>query len=145
MIKYGVVSTQTFLSDLQNWNTFYWAGRFQKPVIQISNSIIPSEIKNAMYINRLNAMKISLTMLPKSFTRDQLLQQIVGLSYKGDPRVGIAEDPQKIQKIVQTQQAQLIQIYKPIGEQLNISFDSEAVSYCNLPINLSFIENSRPS
>merc|ERR1712232_1124626 len=58
----------------------------------------------------------------------QLLESVVRLSYDGDVRVGIGEDPRKIQNIVRAQHSHLWRIYKPMLTDLGIESDSSSAS-----------------
>ena len=46
----------------------------------------------------------------------ELLESICGLSYMGDIRMGLAEDRQKIRRIVQGSWDPLLQMYSPLLE-----------------------------
>ena len=96
--KVGVVDKDKLINDLLHWQTFYLAGRFQKPMLNVKSD---SEIDYAIRINRKNALLVSLIMLEenKHNLRD-LYAKICSLSYIGDTRMGIAENPNKINNIV---------------------------------------------
>jgi len=100
-IKYGVIETGDLLRDLLEWETFYVAGRLQKPVETIVAGAPSSGIAAAMQTNRENALRAALLVLDGASTkRSDLLETIVGLSYAGDVRVGIAENPSKVKDIL---------------------------------------------
>lgn len=108
-IKYGVTSRENFMNDLWHWRTLYVAGRLHKPVrFLISPS---SDIRRAIRENQQHAANVAQLLLPSQFTREDLLATIVGLSYIGDFRMGLAEDRQKIQRILNGQADQLWNIY----------------------------------
>jgi len=92
-----VISIGDLISDLNNWDTLYVAGRLQKPV-----KIIEPEkaVNNANKNNLRSALLTALLLLPESFTEEQLFMVIANLSYMGDIRMIIGENPNKIQNIV---------------------------------------------
>jgi len=96
-IKYGVLESQKLVEDLLYWEPFYVAGRMQKPV-----KILKSEERfdAAQRINLDSAVNVVLLMLPESFSKERFYSKISSLSYIGDSRVGIAEDPFKVANIV---------------------------------------------
>jgi translocator assembly and maintenance protein 41 len=103
VIKYGVISTQDLLVDLLDWETFYLAGRLQKPVQSLMPP--PSAVGAALHVNRERALRAALLLLPQpaaaapeSATR--LFESLVSLSYTGDVRMGLAESPTKVRDIV---------------------------------------------
>lgn len=99
LIKYGVISKTDLVKDLREWTYLYVAGRLQKPVKTLKTT---PEIEEARTINLRNAVNISL-LLEEEFSREELYQLISSLSYFGDPRVGLAEDKNKISNIVLSQ------------------------------------------
>eukprot|EP01038_Epipyxis_sp_PR26KG_P005840 gene5840-8057_t len=97
MIKYGVISKDRFMKDLLEWSCLYVAGRLHKPVrIMKSND----EIKSAINTNLNHAVNTSLLLLPQTFTSTELFLSIASLSYIGDPRMTIGENPKKVQNLV---------------------------------------------
>lgn len=95
-IKYGVVDFEDFKRDLLEWETFYLAGRLQKPVKIVINN---EKMENIMKIN----LERAKTFVVKEYqpkTEQELYEQITALSYNGDIRMGVAEDKNKIQNIV---------------------------------------------
>lgn len=79
-IKYGVISIDSLLKDLTDWETFYVAGRMQKPVRILRED---ARVRLASSVNLMNALRVSLLMLPESFSEEELFLRIAGLSYKG--------------------------------------------------------------
>ncbi len=96
--KIGTIQKNDFLDDLDNWSTFYIAGRMQKPILVVLadddiNKRIDDNRKYAVMATRLiNGNKV----LPE---RDFYIS-LAGLSYIGDTRMGIAENPDKVKNIV---------------------------------------------
>lgn len=106
-IKYGVVSKETLLQDLNFWSYLYIAGRMQKPTASIPGYIC-SHVNDAQKNNLKSAVSAALLMLSSSTKKSspeikftQLFEQIAALSYQGDPRISFkGEDPNKIEKLV---------------------------------------------
>lgn len=120
LCKYGVVPTEAFIEDLQSWCHFYFAGRMHKPV-HISwspGAVAKAKVEEALHYNRLNALRLALLLLPEEVTFKKLLEEIVSLSYQGDIRMLIAEDPNKVQAIVRGQATELSAIYLPLLAQI---------------------------
>lgn len=92
-MKFGVISKQRLLADLEGWYDFYVAGRMQKPQVIMKSS---PEFDEAQKKNLISALRVALFYLPENFTWDQLLYTIASLSYKGETR---PEDPKKVEKI----------------------------------------------
>lgn len=107
LMKYGVISRSHFLKDLLDWKYLYIAGRLHKPVrcIQepsggqlMDQSLAPTavSIDQAIETNKSHAMATSLLLLPETFSDMDLFLTIASLSYLGDPRMGIGENPNKV-------------------------------------------------
>jgi translocator assembly and maintenance protein 41 len=124
MIKYGVIGVDSLLDDLQTWRHLYAAGRMQKPVLtlvcdpsvhaaQVSNIrcaaaaallLLPERFSTqvgrllgSMVARNCHPIKVKMRNLLLLAALQELLSQIVSLSYRGDVRMGIAEDPHKVQ------------------------------------------------
>ena len=97
--KVGVIEKSTVLSDLENWDTFYLAGRFHKERCIIEED---KDIEKANERNKDNATLVALILLNKENpTLLDLYEQICSLSYIGDSRKKFkAEDPNKVRNIV---------------------------------------------
>jgi mitochondrial translocator assembly and maintenance protein 41 len=113
MIKYGVISYEDLLTDLQDWSWLYVAGRLQKPVLDVIKSQ-DEPLKSALRINRKSALQAALLQLPDTFTFEQLYQEIVQLSYSGDIRMKFGEDQNKIKKIVKGSMGKFMDTYHPL-------------------------------
>lgn len=96
-LKYGIISEETLIRDLTQWDTFYVSGRLQKPTIVLRPH---QEILTAQIQNLKMALALALIFLPETFSATQLYHTIVQLSYTGDIRMGIAEHPEKIPRLV---------------------------------------------
>lgn len=92
-MKYGVISRKKFLEDLLDWKYLYVAGRLHKPVLMLKSY---PHIDHAILRNRENAVRTALLLLPSKFTEVDLYLTIAGLSYLGDPRMGVGENPKKV-------------------------------------------------
>ncbi|KAJ1991434.1 Mitochondrial translocator assembly and maintenance protein 41 [Dimargaris cristalligena] len=110
-LKYGVVSLSTLCSDLVNWDTLYLAGRMQKPIMVLKND---SVINITGQVNLTNAVRVALLQLPASFTEEQFFTKVVALSYTGDPRMRLGENPDKVRHIVQGQLPELRNVYQSV-------------------------------
>ncbi|XP_044522317.1 phosphatidate cytidylyltransferase, mitochondrial [Gracilinanus agilis] len=99
LIKYGVISTDTLIQDLLNWDTLYVAGRLQKPVRFVSFSE-NSLLRTALDRNLKSAVTAAFLMLPESCSEEDLFVQIAGLSYSGDFRMLMGEEKKKVVNIV---------------------------------------------
>lgn len=107
--KYGVISTKTFVTQMEEWNSFFLPGRFQKPVYPIRTT---KEIEAAIDKNRRIALLISLLTLPENDrTLRGLFINLCSLSYLGDIRMLFIENPNKVTNIVDAEFPLLLKIY----------------------------------
>lgn len=93
LLKYGVISKEHFILDMVHWNNMYVAGRLHKPVHIIKDN---PYMHSYLGINHEQAVRAALLLLPNKFTRVELFQTIASLSYIGDPRMIIGENPKKV-------------------------------------------------
>lgn len=110
-IKYGVISVDTLVHDLMDWNTLYMAGRMQKPINVLRDE---PRIKLANQVNLSSAVRASLLLLPETFSEEDLYSEIASLSYRGDFRMSVGENPNKIKNIVSSQGEYFSRLYSPI-------------------------------
>lgn len=109
-LKYGVMATADLLSDLRSWTEMYVAGRLQKPVEEIVGD---QSIREARGRNLRMALAAALLQLPSRFTREELRQTIVNLSYAGDVRMAVgAEDRHKVARIAGGSSSELDCLYE---------------------------------
>lgn len=114
LVKYGVVSVDRLVSDLSQWNSFYLAGRLQKPVKILRDDTM------IRYWNQQNlraAATLAFLELPEDtkFDEFQFYRNITSLSYRGDVRYTLgAENPKKIDNIVEKNFEYFQQYYSPI-------------------------------
>ena len=106
LMKYGVISSRSLEKDLSSWSSFYISGRMQKPVAWIEGYEMSRSDNVAMLeagrCNLKGAASAALLLLPEKFTEGQLYETITGLSYAGDFRMAIAENPDKVMNIVRS-------------------------------------------
>jgi len=128
MIKYGVVNLDTIYRDLSEWDTLYIAGRLQKPVKILRDD---PRIRLANQVNLISALRTALLMLPETFTERELYCKIAGISYMGDPRMTLgAENPLKVNHIVDSQMTNFRQLYFPLIENLpNVAFNDSHTTH----------------
>ena len=113
--KIGTIEKQDFLKDLNNWETFYMAGRMQKPILIAKAD---DEINKAIQHNREAGLEASKLLLDKGkYDEEYFYTILTGLSYIGDTRMGIAENPDKVLNIVKGRLDFFKEIY---GKYLNI-------------------------
>ena len=107
--KYGVISKNTFIAQMEEWNSFFLPGRFQKPVYPIHTT---EEIEASIDKNRRIALLISLLTLPENDrTLRGLFINLCSLSYLGDIRMLFVENPKKDTNIVDAEFPLLLKIY----------------------------------
>lgn len=107
-IKYGVVSIEKLCNDLIDWETLYLAGRMHKPVKILRDD---SRVRLANQVNLTEAVRVALLTLPEKFSEEELFDRIAGISYKGDFRMIIGENPNKVKNIVSTQMENFHRLY----------------------------------
>lgn len=108
MIKYGVIGREDLIRDLEEWDSLYVGGRLHKPVHTITTT---ETVERARATNLRAAVAAALLCLPAKFERSALFRTIASLSYSGDVRMGVAEDPEKVRKIVDTNEAGFASLY----------------------------------
>ncbi len=102
LMKYGVVGADDLRDDLADWSSFYLSGRMQKPVAMVDGFGLGQWEAGAAAgrDNLAGALSAALLLLPERFTEGRLYETVAGLSYAGDFRMAIAEDPSKVRNIV---------------------------------------------
>jgi len=111
LIKYGVISREDLIADLQDWQALYVAGRLHKPVVQLCAP--DPALEAAQRRNLASAARAALLLLPERFSEHQLYEAITGLSYAGDVRMQLAEDRHKVRNIVAGQLEHFRALYAP--------------------------------
>ncbi len=115
-VKIGLVDTDHCFDRLRDWdNSFYIPGRLHKPVeiVDYRNSDILDVFEENRKINLKNGIIAAYISLPpdRDCTIWDLYHSLIRLSYLGDIRVGIAENPKKIENILNSQFPQFDDIY----------------------------------
>ncbi|CAH6720758.1 phosphatidate cytidylyltransferase, mitochondrial [[Candida] jaroonii] len=143
MVKYGVISKDNCFKDLVEWENFYVAGRFQKPIKFINekdqardqahdqshDNIFDKEfdkeldkdlklLQLANQYNLFSALIVSLLInRSPNITEHKIYENITSLSYLGDPRMKVGgENPNKVKNIVSKQLENFKVLYSPMME-----------------------------
>lgn len=111
--KYGMISLDNFLKCMGTWESFYVPGRFQKPLLPI---IMNEQIERFIWNNRKAAVIAAACFLPEKATCFELYMHLCSLSYFGDSRMYIAENPEKVKNIVTGSYDRIHEIYLPVLE-----------------------------
>ncbi|KAG5519822.1 hypothetical protein PMAC_000095 [Pneumocystis sp. 'macacae'] len=114
-IKYGVVTIDDLCQELNEWNTLYLSGRMHKPIKILRDE---PRVKIAYNKNLISALRVAMLLLPEKFSEHELYSTISKISYTGDPRMKFAENPYKIEAIVNTQIHEFHQLYFPLINKL---------------------------
>ena len=131
-LKLGVVESSRVIQRLREWdNSFYVPGRLQKPTLLVSCSSedVSQSFHVAQDINLSSALRAAVVALPphslSDFSLYDLYSSLVGLSYLGDIRVGVAENPKKTHNIVLSQQDLMHRMYEPFFDRVGITRKSD--------------------
>ncbi|KAI8370336.1 mitochondrial matrix Mmp37-domain-containing protein [Radiomyces spectabilis] len=120
IIKYGVVSIDRLCKDLIDWETLYLAGRMHKPVKILRDD---ARVRLANQVNLTEAVRVALLTLPERFTEAELFEKIAGISYHGDFRMVVGENPNKVKNIVNAQMDHFHRLYYGLLDDLpNVAF-----------------------
>ncbi|GAA6013871.1 hypothetical protein JCM11491_000452 [Sporobolomyces phaffii] len=106
--KYGCISVDALCRDMLDWETLYISGRTQKPVKILLDD---ARVRLANQVNLASALRTSLLLLPESFTEVELFETIASLSYRGDFRMKVGENPHKVKNIVSAQLSSFRSLY----------------------------------
>ena len=125
--KIGIIQTDRGLKNISEWDdSFYIAGRFQKPVrlLRCADKSLHARFDESSSSNHVSALNAALIMISngnsESFSISSLLTSLISLSYMGDVRMTLAENPMKIANIVEGQKDELERIYKPYFDKVGI-------------------------
>ena len=139
--KYGVMEERDFVVNLHTWQNFFIAGRFQKPVLKLKGT---EREDKAIIENRKSALLVSALVSFKESSIPDFLETICTFSYYGAPRMGIAENPNKVHNIVSGSFERLINLYNfnvdyvtlVDGDKLLIDHDKAIRHVKELPLSL---------
>ena len=125
MYKYGVIELEDFLNCLKTWDSFFIAGRFQKPVAEIMNdgNVNKRTVDNYINYNRKCALKIACLFCDSVTSLEKIFMTLCGLSYYGDIRMKLAENPDKVKNIVNGSYEELLKMYALDEHYLKIEED----------------------
>ena len=111
-IKFAVVGEEDFVRLCRDeWWTV--KGRMQKPLRIMRGT---PAVDAAILVARKEGLLCGLNLVPRKFTLEQLLYQIVGLSYRAEVRP--EHKPAKIRSIVEFGRAELERIYVPLLQEV---------------------------
>lgn len=110
VFKYGTIELSDLLNQLNTWEHFYLAGRFQKTIYPIKET---DDLRKAIEKNRENALLVATYLQDKDIVaKKDILVTLCGLSYLGDTRMKFAENPRKVLNIVEGSFDEFNKIYK---------------------------------
>ena len=141
IFKYGTIELKDLEKNLATWKSFYLPGRFQKTICPIIEN---DELKQMIEKNRDQALLLSSFLQDSNeVTKKDLLVTLCGLSYLGDTRMKIAENPRKVLNIVEGSFDTFDRLYKfdrtylkPSDNKLVIDKEEVRDSLTNLPSEL---------
>lgn len=120
IFKYGTIEVKDLEKYLSTWKSFYLPGRFQKTIYPIVET---EELKKKIEKNREQALLLSSFLQNNNeVTKKDLLVTLCGLSYLGDTRMKIAENPRKVLNIVEGSFDTFDRLYK---------FDRTYLKHCD--------------
>ena len=129
VIKYGTISRENFLRDLNDWQWLYISGRLHKPVKFLQRQS-DEDILSALKRNLNSAVTAALLSLPEYFTEEEFFLSIAGLSFAGDFRMVVGENKNKVQNIVGSNIEPFRDLYEPILlKSREIHFSSSSYKY----------------
>lgn len=124
MFKFGVKEINDFVEELQTWSTFFMAGRFQKPVLPIKTT---DELDYVINKDREAAFLIATLFCDEITTRKEILMKLCSLSYVGTLRMQIAENPRKVENIVNGNYRDLVRVYRKYRDYIYIAEDDSVL------------------
>lgn len=74
-----------------------------------------ARVRLAQQVNLTSALRTALLLLPPQFSQQELYEKITSLSYSGDPRMTVGENPAKVANIVSAQMEQFHTLYEPLA------------------------------
>ena len=117
LIKYGIVSVEQLIDDLNHWRSLYISGRLHKPV-RILGMSKDQQLALALRTNLRHAATTALLCLPVTFSEIEFYLQVACLSYMGDFRMTFGEDKNKVDNIVFSNIASFRDLYSHVLDNL---------------------------
>lgn len=77
-----------------------------------------SRVRLANQVNLTEAVRVALLTLPEKFNEEELFDRIAGISYKGDFRMIVGENPNKVKNIVSSQMENFHRLYYSLLDDL---------------------------
>ena len=122
LLKYGVIGTEDLLDDLLNWRWLYVAGRLHKPVVILTDqpaigasTEVNGAVSNAISQNLSSAALCASLLCGEGgapFSKESLFMNVAALSYRGDFRMIVGEDRDKVKNIVKPYIKEFHELYK---------------------------------
>ncbi len=109
-VKICVINEDTFCR-LCRAKSFYVKGRMQKPLRILRSD---DRIDRAIHDARAEGVRWALNLLPETFTFEEFLETVLGLSYQTEIRPEILS--KKVRSIIDTGRNELERIYRPLLE-----------------------------
>ncbi len=146
--KYGVIEVGDFVRSLNTWDNLFMVGRFHKPVMEIDSQ---DNVRESIVYNRNCALMIACLFSKHLVTKKELFNTLCGLSYIGDARMAIAENPNKVANIVDGSFDKISEIYlleesylKPlINDMYAVNHEELLMRLHELPVSLLEYFNER--
>jgi translocator assembly and maintenance protein 41 len=107
--KYGVVENSDFQRGLCTWDNMFLVGRFHKPILDVMSN---ETVRQVIAKNRDRAFRVACILSNSVTDKESIFRMLCGLSYMGDARMKIAENPNKVRNIVKGNWPNLENIYK---------------------------------
>lgn len=70
-----------------------------------------ARVRLANQVNLTEAVRVALLTLPENFSDEELFERIAGISYTGDFRMIVGENPNKVRNIVHAQMSHFHRLY----------------------------------
>ena len=125
--KYGVIGRSRFEEDLRQWDTLYCSGRLQKPVRLLhADSSLLGLLEGNLGFAASAAMVLMHSKRMMVHSEADVFLEIARISYDGDIRMALGEDPHKIRRIVMNNLAGFSALYR---RQLDEMLDRGELQY----------------
>jgi hypothetical protein len=126
-VKLGVVQSLHAIDRLNSWSdSLYIPGRFHKPtkILSCETGGFLEHFESVQNNNIQAALCGSLLFLNASCNKEfgvtELFDSLVSISYHGDIRMNVAENPRKVQNIRRGQLELLLRMYRPLFGKVGI-------------------------